>query len=94
MTYPAKNRNHYLKHSILDPKKKNRRTTPKHTTYYFDPKMRKKQLEELRDLMYNELHRAQIEDALTHDNIDIYESMTGYPSFVRETADALKEKTK
>lgn len=88
----SKNRKHYLNNSIMNPKRKNRKTAPKRTDYYFDPKMRKRQLEELRDLMYSELHRAKVEDSLAHDDIDIYESMTGYPSFVRETTDALKMK--
>lgn len=83
-------RKHFRTNSILSPKKKRRAV--KKQGYYFDPKMRKQQLEELRDLMYSELHRAQVEDALSHDDIDLYETMTGYPSFVRETADALKMK--
>lgn len=93
-TMPINRNRHYLSHSILEPKKKNSKTRPKHTEYYFDPKMRKTQLEELRDLMYNELHRAKVENTLKHDDIDVYECMTGYPSFVRETADALKMKNR
>ena len=84
--------NHYRKSNILSPRKKAKYMKEKKVSFYHDPKKRKAHLEEVRDLMYTELHRARRDRAMQHEGEEVFEAMTGYPSFMRTTTDALKRK--